>query len=56
MRRGLLAIMCDTPSHQSVTTVLPLARGKTSADRDRLSKWTVDFHIDNARSNLHAAT
>ena len=36
-----------------------VARGKTSAEiarKLRLSKRTVDFHIDNARIKLHAAT
>jgi DNA-binding NarL/FixJ family response regulator len=36
-----------------------VARGKTSAEisgKLRLSKRTVDFHVDNARIKLHAAT
>src|SRR2546421_80761 len=63
-REGLAAILRQMPdlvllNEREVETLTWVARGKTSAEIAQilgLTKRTVDFHIDNARIKLGAAT
>jgi len=57
--RSTLQLKIESLNKREMEVLTWVGRGKTSADiarRLRLSKRTVDFHIDNARSKLRAAT